>query len=148
GAPHWDALRGGRLERGKARLAHGRVDGVDWYWREHEKPQSARWRPDAGVRLLTPFDPVVWDRRRFEIFWGWAYRFEAYTPAPKRKLGYYALPLLWRDRVIGWGNVSLENGELHADLGFVESSPPRDRVFTRELEAELQRLREFLALEV
>ena len=104
--------------------------------------------PQNTVRLLAPFDPVVWDRRRFEIFWGWAYRFEAYTPARKRKLGYYALPLLWRDRVIGWGNVSLENGELHADLGFVESSPPRDRVFTRELEAELQRLREFLALEV
>ena len=59
------------------------------------------------MRLLAPFDPVVWDRRRFELFWGWAYRFEAYTPAPKRKLGYYALPLLWRDRVIGWGNLSL-----------------------------------------
>ena len=51
------------------------------------------------VRLLAPFDPVVWDRRRFELFWGWAYRFEAYTPVAKRKLGYYALPLLWRDRV-------------------------------------------------
>ena len=36
------------------------------------------------MRLLTPFDPVVWDRRRFELFWGWAYRFEAYTPLPKR----------------------------------------------------------------
>jgi hypothetical protein len=48
----------------------------------------------------------VWDRRRFEHLWGWAYRFEAYTPAPKRVRGYYALPLLWRDRVIGWGNLA------------------------------------------
>lgn len=54
------------------------------------------------MRLLTPFDPGVWDLRRFEILWGWTYRFEAYTPAPKRKLGYDALPLLWYDRVIGW----------------------------------------------
>jgi hypothetical protein len=38
-----------------------------------------------AVRLLAPFDPVVWDRQRFEAFWGWAYRFEAYTPASKRK---------------------------------------------------------------
>ena len=51
------------------------------------------------VRLLAPFDPIVWDRRRFELLWGWPYRFEAYTPVAKRKLGYYALPLLWRDRV-------------------------------------------------
>ncbi len=65
------------------------------------------------VRLLAPFDPVVWDRRRFEMLWGWPYRFEAYTPVTRRKLGYYALPLLWRDRVIGWGNVSVNNGTLH-----------------------------------
>jgi len=41
------------------------------------------------VWLLAPFDPVVWDRRRFKL-WGWAYRFEAYTPAPKRVRGNYA----------------------------------------------------------
>ena len=72
-------------------------------------------RRDDAVRLLAPFDPVVWDRRRFELFWGWAYRFEAYTPAPKRVRGYYALPLLWRDRVIGWGNLAVDSGRLVAD---------------------------------
>ncbi|XXV38439.1 crosslink repair DNA glycosylase YcaQ family protein [Sorangium sp. So ce1504] len=54
-----------------------------------------RHAPDESVRLLAPFDPVVWDRRRFELLWGWAYRFEAYVPAPNRKLGYHALPLPW-----------------------------------------------------
>ena len=98
------------------------------------------------MRLLAPFDPVVWDRRRFELFWGWAYRFEAYTPAPKRKLGYYALPLLWRDRVIGWANVSVKNGALQAELGYVDSRKPSDRLFERELEAELDRMRAFLDL--
>jgi hypothetical protein len=96
------------------------------------------------VRLLAPFDPVVWDRRRFELFWGWAYRFEAYTPAPRRKLGYYALPLLWRDQVIGWGNVGLANGRLSADFGYVAGRPPRDAAFRRELEAELSRLHTLL----
>jgi len=85
------------------------------------------------LRLLAPFDPVVWDRRRFELFWGWAYRFEAYTPALQRKLGYYALPLLWRDRIIGWANASVNNGELRCDLGYVVSRPPRDSLFKREL---------------
>jgi uncharacterized protein YcaQ len=87
----------------------------------------------------------VWDRFRFELLWGWVYRFEAYTPPPKRKLGYYALPLLWRDRVIGWGNLSVKDGELKSEFGYVKSQP-RDRAFKRELEAELDRMRVFLGL--
>ena len=98
------------------------------------------------MRFLAPFDPVVWDRRRFEQLWGWAYRFEAYTPPARRKLGYYALPLLWRDRVIGWANLALKGGVLDAALGYIEGRPPDDRVFRRELDAELERVRHFLGL--
>jgi uncharacterized protein YcaQ len=100
--------------------------------------------PDT-VRLLTPFDPLVWDRDRFEMFWGWQYRFEAYVPAPKRRLGYYALPLLWRDRVIGWGNLHVNDGQLNSEFGYV-AHQPRDRVFKRELDAELERIKAFLAI--
>lgn len=71
-----------------------RVDGADWQWPADESPQAAAEALDDEVRLLSPFDPVVWDRARFERFFGWPYRFEAYTPAARRKLGYYALPLL------------------------------------------------------
>ena len=148
--PQWQGELKGALQRAKQRLAHVRVDGVDWYWPANEHPPR-RARADEvqdAVRLLAPFDPLVWDRRRFELFWGWPYRFEAYTPVSKRKLGYYALPLLWRDRVIGWGNLSLKNGELRAELGYVASRPPRDRAFARELEAELDRVRVFLGLDV
>ncbi len=73
--------------------------------------------------------------------------FRSYTPAHKRKRGYYALPLLWRDRVIGWCNLSLKNDDLKSDFGYIKSHPPRDRVFKRELEAELDRMRAFLSLE-
>jgi uncharacterized protein YcaQ len=96
------------------------------------------------VRLLAPFDPLVWDRLRFETFWDWRYRFEAYVPPAKRTLGYYALPLLWRDAVIGWGNLAVAGGRLQADLGFVAGRPPRDPVFRRELDAELARIGAFL----
>ena len=102
-----------------------------------------RDEPDDAVRLLTPFDPVVWDRRRFELLWEWPYRFEAYTPARLRKFGYYALPLLCRDRVIGWGNVEMRHGELHAAFGYVRTRP-RDRAFTRALAMEIDRMRAFL----
>ena len=153
--PQWQAELKSALERAKQRLSHARIDGVDWYWPTVESAlvhggAATEFRTDIDntVRLLAPFDPVVHDRRRFELLWGWVYRFEAYTPAPKRKLGYYAMPLLWRDRVIGWGNLSVKNGDLKSEFGYVASQPPRDRGFKRELEAELDRMRAFLGKSV
>jgi uncharacterized protein len=144
GTPQWRHDRAAALQRAKQRLAHARIDGIDWYWPAGERLRRREAEP--RVRLLAPFDPVVWDRRRFELFWGWAYRFEAYTPAPKRQLGYYALPLLWRDAVIGWGNLGVTSGTLRCELGYVGGRAPREAAFRRELEAELQQLREFLQL--
>jgi uncharacterized protein len=140
--PQWEKELKAGLRRAHDRLSRERVDGVDWFWPAGEDPAAAV--AEDAVRMLSPFDPVVWDRRRFEWLWGWPYRFEAYTPAPKRKLGYYALPLLWRDRVIGWANVSVQQGEVRAELGFVGSRRPSDRTFKRELEREMDRMRRFL----
>ena len=137
--PQWTNELGRALPRARKRLAHERVDGVDWYWPAGENPAAAE--PHEAVRLLAPFDPVVWDRRRFEMLWDWPYRFEAYTPIPKRQFGYYALPLLWRDRVIGWANISAADGAVRSEVGFVDSRPPRDRMFRSALAEEIERLR-------
>jgi uncharacterized protein YcaQ len=142
--PQWQEEITGALRRVRERLAQARVEGVDWYWPNEDNPR--RSPAPEGVWLLAPFDPVVHDRTRFELLWGWVYRFEASTPAPKRKLGYYALPLLWRDRVIGWGNLAVENGALTSELGYTAGQPPRDRAFKRELETELERMRLFLGV--
>lgn len=142
--PQWQKDLPSAIQRAKQRLAHARVENVDWYWPVDERAENHAI--DDTVRFLAPFDPVVHDRARFERLWGWEYRFEAYTPATKRKLGYYAMPLLWRERVIGWANLSVMNGGLHADLGYVDSTPPRERAFKRELDAELHRFRIFLGL--
>ena len=120
---------------------------MDWYFPVEEEPLGLRTSSEQEVvRLLAPFDPVVHDRARFELLWGWQYRFEAYTPLSKRKLGYYAMPLLWRDRVVGWANVAVKNGALECDIGYV-GSQPGERAFARELESELDRIRSFLGLE-
>ncbi len=143
GAPQWADGRPAAIQRAKARLPSARVDGVTWYWPAGENPASRRHAVPDAVRLLAPFDPVVWDRRRFEMLWGWAYRFEAYTPAPKRVRGYYALPLLWHDRVIGWGNLAVRDGRLDADIGFVAGKAPRGG-FKAALDDELGRVQVFL----
>ena len=140
--PQWRRHLPAALARAKQRLAHARVEGTDWYWPAEEHP--AAFAVDDRVRLLAPFDPIVWDRRRFTLLWGWEYRFEAYTPVAKRKLGYYALPLLWCDRVIGWANAAVADGDLVATFGYASGTSPRSRRFTSELASEIDRVRAFL----
>lgn len=139
--PHWKGGLDQAVRRAKARLASARVDGVEWFWPAGENP--ADFEVDGAVRLLAPFDPVVWDRPRFELLWGWEYRFEAYTPVPERKLGYYALPLLWRDRVVGWGNIAVVDGRLVPDLGYA-GARPREVAYRGALDEELSRLADSL----
>lgn len=141
--PQWQGDVRRALARVKRRLRHARVEGVDWYF-----PDEPIDGPiDEQVRLLAPFDPIVWDRRRFEVLWGWPYRFEAYTPAARRQYGYYALPILWRDDVIGWANVSLAGGVVQVEAGYVNGRGPRAREYRIALDAELERLRTFLRTE-
>jgi uncharacterized protein YcaQ len=100
-------------------------------------------RSDRQVRFLAPFDPIVWGRRRFEHLWGWPYRFEAYTPASKRQLGYYAMPLLWGDDVIGWVTCALRDGRLDVNTGFAKPRP-RGRDFATGFDREMARMESFL----
>ncbi len=142
-APQWSARLKSAVVRAKQRLQRAEVDGVSWYWPAGER--LAAPATEERVRLLAPFDPVVWDRRRFELFWGFAYRFEAYTPRARRRFGYYALPVLFGEQVVGWANLSWQAGRLESTFGYAAGRPPRARSFARELEAELVRMRTFLA---
>ena len=145
-APQWQPQLNAAFQRARSRLPQVSIDGVAWHWPDGEHPGSDRWTTTDTVRLLAPFDPVVWDRDRFERLWGWAYRFEAYTPAPKRVRGYYAMPLLWRDQVIGWGNLTVRDNRLDAALGFVAGHPPHTPAFEAALIAELTALPQCLGV--
>ncbi len=119
------------------------IDGIAYVWPTDESIPN---EIDDSVRFLAPFDPVVWDRTRFEHLWGWAYRFEAYTPPPKRKLGYYALPLLWREHIIGWANVNAKSAKLDVQLGFAKKQTLRGHTarFNFCLGSETETFRQFL----
>ncbi len=131
-----DLVRGGVLQ-------NETIDGVSYLWPTHDGDLDPGPR---AVRFLAPFDPLVWDRRRFEHLWQWPYRFEAYTPASKRIRGYYAMPLLWGTRAIGWAIARMEGGCLEVEVGFV-GRRPAGAEFRRELEAEIGRMEVFLRRE-
>ena len=119
------------------------MDGIEYVW---AKPKNRIAAPGDHVRFLAPFDPLVRDRERFEHLWGWTYRFEAYIPAAKRERGYYALPLLWRDDVIGWANANVANDRLHLQIGYVAQAP-KSRAYRQALEHEAIQLATFLGLQ-
>ena len=157
GAPHLKLeLKAAFKQAVSFELDRAKLEGVSYVWIPGEK-----WalEPDSEVRLLAPFDPIVWDRRRFAHLFGWEYKFEAYTPQAKRKFGYYALPLLWQDRVVGYANLKLESdardrlesdardrlagGELKAEFGY-PLGQPKGKAFASALARELERMRVFL----
>jgi uncharacterized protein YcaQ len=55
----------------------------------------------ARTTILSPFDPVCWNRDRIERMWNYNYRIEIYTPEPKRVFGYYTLPILHDRKLVG-----------------------------------------------
>ena len=123
------------------------IDGSCWYWPRSEEVKDDKFQANNDVvRLLAPFDPLVWDRDRFEQFFGWSYKFEAYKPVHARQLGYYALPILWRDACVGWANVSVADGVMCASLGYVKSKPS-EKAFRMALEQELADMACFLGCE-
>ncbi|MCX5784274.1 MAG: winged helix DNA-binding domain-containing protein [Elusimicrobia bacterium] len=134
------AVLSGMVRTGE--LREETADGLNYFLPPVKMPALAA---PGRVRFLAPFDPLVWDRRRFEHFWKWPYRFEAYTPSAKRLRGYYAMPLLWGDSVIGWANARVAGKRLNVELGFI-AKRPGDKNFRSELESEIGRLETFLNL--
>ena len=66
-----------------------------------ESVLSVQAQPTPRLEFLAPLDPMMWDRKLIEALWDYQYSWEIYTPVPKRKYGYYVLPMLFGDRFVG-----------------------------------------------
>ncbi len=143
GLPHLKTeLRAALKQAVSEELAGATVDSVKYVWAADTVLDAPS---PSGVRLIGPFDPLIWDRRRFAHLQGWTYRLEAYTPPAKRVLGYYALPLFWNEKAVGWANLKVEKGELQSQLSFVPGVR-QTAALKKGIAAELERYRAFLGL--
>lgn len=87
---------------GRGTLASVAVEGAGKvaHWIEPEAAETPPGPAEERVHLLSPFDPLVIQRRRLRLFFGYEHRFEAYVPKEKRLFGYFALPVLVGDRIV------------------------------------------------
>jgi uncharacterized protein len=120
------------------------VEGVDGRWRIDPAQLDLPFR--GRTALLSPFDPVVRDRVRMETLFGFEYVLEMYKPAAKRRWGYFALPILHGDELVGKLDATADRkaGRLFVDA--VHEDTPFTSATSAAVDAEIEALTDWLGL--
>ena len=111
-----------------------------------ETLETARRRAPEPVHILSPFDPLIIQRKRTELFFGYGHRFEAYVPKEKRLFGYFALPVLVGDEIVAAIDLKTdrkdgESADAEMELGRQRRGKGARKDLKRRIEEELHRFR-------
>lgn len=141
--------RAGEIERLEIRDSDNGVWKGTWYVHSADIPLAEkieRGEFEGRTVLLSPFDNLVRDRVRNLQFWNFDYKIEIYTPQVKRKYGYYVLPILHNDQLIGRIDPKMdrEQGVLNINAVHAEANAPRDQKTARAVRDAIEELGEFL----
>jgi len=142
------ALQHGTVEELEMACVDGRLRKV--MARPGLLDETAALTPPSGrTRVLSPFDPMLRDRKRAERLFGFHYRIEVFVPEPKRTYGYYVFPLLEADKLIGRIDMKAHRdcGELRVRAVWPESRVRWSEARSRRLQSELDRVRRFANLD-
>jgi uncharacterized protein YcaQ len=122
--------------------------GKQEHWARPETLENIGEAASGLVHLLSPFDPLVIQRKRTELFFGYGHRFEAYVPKEKRLFGYFALPVLAGDDIVAAIDLKTDRKNrklLMQKWNWVGSGAPRGarKDLKRRIEEELHRFERF-----
>lgn len=121
------------------------VEGVPGEWRVD--PEAIGKGFEGRTALLSPFDRLTYDRRRAEELFDFEYVLEMYKPKDKRRWGYFALPVLYQDRLVGKVDATADRKRSVLDVHAVHEDVRFTRAITKAVYAELESLASWLGLE-
>ncbi|GAA1226119.1 winged helix-turn-helix domain-containing protein [Pseudonocardia alaniniphila] len=124
------------------------VEVRGWARPGYRVPGARLPRRIGGRALLSPFDPLIWERSRTERIFGFRYRIEIYVPEPKREYGYYVFPFLLDGELVARVDIKADRraGVLRVPGAFAEPGADLPRV-TAELAGALREMADWLELD-
>jgi hypothetical protein len=119
--------------------------GKDYFALTSEIEKSAQEVTSTRVKILSPFDPIVIQRKRLQDFFDFNYQIECYVPQPKRKYGYFTLPLLYRGEFVGLADLKAHRPQkkLEVTACFLRTEVKQNSGFSDELKASLKEFARF-----
>ena len=133
------------LQKSRKRLGLIPVEVGNAQWWSTEQVLSRKVRLPETVRILSPFDPLVIQRQRLKTIFEWDYTIECYVPEPKRKYGYFCLPLLWNGDLVGRVDCKADRAQGRLILRSFHAEKPAasSYEFKKALKNELERFAQF-----
>jgi uncharacterized protein YcaQ len=137
-----------RVRRGELMPVAFEGAGKQEHWVRPETLQSAGEGGSELAHILSPFDPLIIQRKRTELFFGYGHRFEAYVPKEKRVFGYFALPVLVGDDIVAALDLKTDRKNrklLMQKWNWIGKAAPRSarKDLKRRIEEELHRFERF-----
>jgi uncharacterized protein YcaQ len=137
-----------RVRRGELAPVALEGAGKQEHWARPQTLETSSENASELVRILSPFDPLIIQRKRTELFFGYGHRFEAYVPKEKRVFGYFALPVLVGDDIVAALDLKTDRQNrklLVQKWNWVGNGKPKGgrKEFKRRIEEELHRFEAF-----